>query len=318
MKESTRRSLSIDGGHGGRQSLKRDLYLNRTLYLLFIPAIFYFVIFRYVPIIGNIIAFMNYRPALGFLKSDWVGLDNFVRFFKSPFAMRTIRNTVVLNVLLLIFEFPAPIIFALLLNEMKTNAYKKTIQTISYLPHFISLVVICGIVQLFVQSTGIVTQIMSFLGLIEPKDLLAEAESFRLVYVLSEIWASFGWSSIIYLATLSNVDVNLYEAAEIDGAGRLRKIWHVTVPALVSVIIVLLIMRIGRIMSMGTEKIILLYRPVTYETADTLSSYVYRVGLLQANYSLGSAVDIFNSIINVTLLVTANKLARKTTGESLF
>ena len=301
-----------------RDSWAYDLKKNKIIYLMFLPIIAYYLIFHYAPMFGIVIAFEKYKPAKGIFGSQWIGLKNFEKFFTGPYAIRLIRNTVLLNVYLILFGFPAPIIFALLLNEMAPKMYKKICQTVSYMPHFISSVVACGIVTIFVQSNGLVTSILNALRLVDSVDLLAFSQYFRTIYVASDIWQAIGWGSIIYLATLSNVDMNLYEAADIDGASRLKKMWHVTLPALVPVIVVQLIMRIGSIMSMGAGKVILLYRSSTYETSDIISSYVYRAGLLNQDFSLGAAVDLVNSIINISLLVGANYFSRRMTEESLW
>ncbi len=304
----------INNKHGWRYDLKK----YKIIYIMFIPIMVYYIIFHYIPLFGVVISFMKYKPAKGILGSKWVGWGNFEKFFSGPYAWRLIRNTIMLNGLLLLWGFPAPIVFALLLNEMAPNKYKKVCQTVSYMPHFISSVVACGIVILFVQSNGLVTTLLNWLGLVPRADLLAFPVYFRSVYVASDIWQAVGWGSIIYLATLSNVDMNLYEAADIDGAGRIQKIWHITLPALVPVIVVQLIMRIGSMMSIGAGKVILLYRASTYETSDIISSYVYRAGLLNQDYSLGAAVDMFNAVINIFLLCSANYVSRRLTEESLW
>ena len=285
---------------------------------MFAVVMIYYIIFHYLPMLGIVMGFQNFRPAKGFLESDWVGFKNFIDFFSGPYAGRLIRNTILLNLYLLLFGFPAPIIFALMLNEMRAKRYKSVMQTISYMPHFVSAVVACGIVSLFCQSGGLLTSAFHALGLSDRVDLLAYPQYFRSIYVIMDIWQSLGWGSIIYLATLSNVDLNLYEAADIDGAGRFRKIWNITLPALLPVIVVQLIMRIGSMMSLGAGNVILLYRASTYETSDIISSYVYRAGLLNQKYSLGTAVDLFNSIINIGLLTSANYISRKVTEESLW
>lgn len=267
---------------------------------------------------GIVIGFQKYRPARGIAGSDWVGLENFVKFFTGPYAFRLIRNTLVLNLLLLAFSFTAPIIFALMLNEMRPGKYKSLMQTISYMPHFISAVVVCGLLMMFTESSGVITSIFHMLGLSEQTFLLGRAEYFRSLYVIQDIWQELGWGSIIYLATVSNVDVNLYEAADIDGANRFRKIWSITIPALIPIIVVQLIMRVGALMSLGSGKVILLYRSSTYETADIISSYVYRAGLLNQDYSLGTAVDLCNSVVNIALLFFANTVSRKLTEQSLW
>ncbi|MGN0801590.1 MAG: ABC transporter permease [Candidatus Faecivicinus sp.] len=301
-----------------KKTWRYDLKRHKVIYLMFLAVFIYYFIFHYIPMFGIVIGFQKYRPAKGILNSDWVGLKNFIKFFTGPYAFRLIRNTIVLNLLLLCFSFTAPIIFALMLNEMKPGKYKSLMQTISYMPHFISAVVVCGLLLMFTQSTGVITAIFSALGLSDKSFLLSRAEYFRPLYVIQDIWQELGWGSIIYLATVSNVDMSLYEAAEIDGAGRFRKIWSITIPALIPVIVVQLIMRIGSLMSLGSGKVILLYSPSTYETADVISSYVYRAGLLNQDYSLGTAVDLCNSVVNIALLFLANTASRRLTEQSLW
>ena len=305
-------------GEKHKVSWRTDLKKHKIIYAMFAVVMIYYLVFHYLPMAGIVMAFQNFRPAKGFLGSDWVGMKNFIDFFTGPYAGRLIRNTILLNLYLLIFGFPAPIIFALMLNEMRAKRYKSVMQTISYMPHFVSAVVACGIVTMFCQSSGLLTSAFHFLGLSDLVDILAYPKYFRSVYVIMDIWQSVGWGSIIYLATLSNVDLSLYEAADIDGAGRFRKIINITLPALLPVIVVQLIMRIGSMMSLGAGNVILLYRASTYETSDIISSYVYRAGLQNQKYSLGTAVDLFNSLINIALLVSANFVSRKLTEESLW
>jgi putative aldouronate transport system permease protein len=290
---------------------------NKYLYLMLLPLLVYYFIFHYVPMGGAIIAFQNYKPALGFFKSPWVGLTHFKDFFTGPYAWRLIRNTLLLNVYQIIFGFPVPIILALMINEVRLRSFKKVVQTISYMPHFISLVVICGMLVTFSRTDGLFNDVRVLFGL--PRlSLLAENSMFRTIFTASGIWQTMGWGSIIYLSALSGVDPNLYEAASLDGAGRIKKITHVSFPALTPIIIIQLIMRIGNILTQGFEKIILLYNPLVYENADVISSYVYRRGLQEMDYSFGAAMGIFNSAINLIILVTANSLARKYSEESLW
>ena len=249
--------------------------------------------------------------------SEWIGLKNFSDFFGSYYAGRLIWNTFLINFYDLIFSFPAPIIFALLLNEVKAAKFKKTVQTITYMPYFISLVVVASIIVEFTSSRGFIVDILSLFGF-EKKSLLGEAQYFRAVFVGSNIWQSLGFNSIIYLAALSGVDQELYEAATIDGAGRWKKMWYITLPCISSTVIIMLILRIGSMMNVGFEKIILLYNPATYETADVISSFVYRKGLQEMNYGYSTAVGLFNSVINFTLLVISNKLSRKFSETSLW
>ena len=302
-------------------SLKKRLYLDykkrKLLYWMIFPVILYYLVFNYVPMLGQIIAFQNYRPARGIFGSDWVGMRHFINFFKGPFSGRVIRNTIILSLYDILFAFPMPILLALMLNEIKNGAFKRLTQTITYMPHFVSLVIMCGMIVNFTNSRGVITSIMAMFGF-SPTNLLSKPQYFRAIYTISTIWKTIGWSSIIYLATLSTIDPNLIEAADIDGAGRFRKIYHIIIPALIPIISIQLIMRIGHLMSQGAEKIILLYSPIVYETADTIASYVYRVGLTEQNYSLASAVGMFNSVVNLCLLVFANWFSRHFVQESLW
>lgn len=300
---------------------KRRLWVRlkkyKTIYLMLLPVIVYYILFHYVPMGGLVIAFENYKPAKGIFGSEWVGLQNFKKFLTGMYAGRVIRNTLVLNLLLLVFGFPAPIILALMMNEMKDNWYKKTLQTVSYMPHFVALVVVCGLLSDFCMTDGLINDIIAFFGG-ERVNLLSSQKHYRTVYVVSNIWQNVGWNSIIYLSALSSVDSSLHEAAAIDGAGRIRRIIHVNLPAIAPVVIIKLIMRIGHLMTEGHEKTILLYSPIVYEKADLISTYVYRYGLEKTQYSYGSAVGVFNSVVNLIFLVTANKISRSVGDTSLW
>lgn len=296
----------------------RKNYKQFTLvYWLSIPILVYYIIFHYLPLFGICIAFQDYRAAKGVLGSKWVGMKHFISFFNGDYAWRLIRNTLLINFYNLLFGFPAPILLALLINEVKCTPFKKTVQTISYMPHFISTVVICGLLADFCASTGIITTITTVFGF-ERTNLLNQAKLFRTIYVGSGIWQGIGWGSIIYLATLSSTDPCLYEAAVIDGAGRFQQVIHVTLPTLVPLIILQLIMRMGQMMSVGYEKIILMYNGLTYETGDVISSYVYRRGLQSGEFSFGTAVGLFNSLCNLVMLVCSNYISGKLTGESMW
>lgn len=297
--------------------LRKNYKEHKMYYWIAIPIVVYYVLFHYLPMGGVVIAFQNYRPAKGLLGSSWVGLKHFKTFFNSIYAGRLIRNTIMINLLNLIFSFPAPIILALLLNEVRAARFKKTVQTISYMPHFISMVVICGLLVDFCSSRGVITSIAVMFGA-NRDNLLNHPELFRAIYVGSDIWQQIGWGSIIYLATLSGTDPNLYEAAAIDGANRFQQVIHVTIPTLIPLIMLQLIMRMGQMMSLGYEKIILLYNGLTYETADVISAYVYRKGLQTGDFSFGTAVGLFNSLCNIILLVLANSISGKLTKESMW
>lgn len=315
-------SMSMSGqARAKKQSfwkrLSLDLRRNKIVYLMALPMIAFYVIFHYIPMGGVVIAFQNFRPARGFMGSDWVGLRHFVDFFTGPFAWRVIRNTFLLNFYDIVFGFPMPIILALLLNEVRLKSFKKVVQTISYMPFFISIVVICGILADFSRSAGLFNIILGWFGR-EPENLLMQQHLFRRIFVGSGIWETVGWGSIIYLASISTIDPTMYEAADMDGATRLRKIWNITLPALIPIISILLIMRIGNIMTQGAEKVLLLYNPLTFETADVISTFVFRRGLEEMNFSFGAAVGLFNSVVNVTTLVVANGVFRRFAKESLW
>ena len=282
-----------------------------------LPVVLYFIIFNYIPMAGIVMAFEKFTVKDGIFGSPWVGLKNFTDFFQSYYCFRVIRNTFLLSFYDLIFGFPAPIIFALLLNEVHSRVFKRSVQTISYLPYFISMVVIAGLIIDFTGSGGFITNILQNFG-VKNENLLAKAEYFRTIFVSTNIWQNLGFGSIIYLASLSGIDPELYEAAVIDGAGKIKQIWHVTLPGISSTIIILLILRLGVMMTVSFEKVILLYSPITYETADVISSFTYRKGLLEFNYGYSTAVGLFNSVINFILILTANFLSRKYSETSLF
>ena len=299
------------------KSFFNDVRRNAGLYIILIPVLAYFFIFAYLPMGGIIMAFEQYTPKGGFLHSQWVGLKHFQDFFGSVYFGRLLKNTLAISVLNLIFGFPAPIIFALLLNEVGNKIFKKTLQTVSYLPYFISLVIVCGLVADFTGSDGPITELIVLLGG-ERKNYLGQPEYFRPIYILSDMWQGIGFSSIIYLAALAGIDQELYEAAGLDGANRWQQVLHVTLPGIMPTIITLLILRLGTMLAVGYEKIILLYSSNTYETADVISSYVYRKGLQEFNYSYSAAVGLFNSVINMILLIISNKLSKKYTETALF
>jgi putative aldouronate transport system permease protein len=298
----------------------RDISMSPILYIMLLPVLIYFILFRYKPMYGVLIAFTDFYPGAPILDMDnWIGLRNFTDFFNSRDFLRVIGNTVNISLSTLIIGFPMPIIFALLLNELRSARFSRAIQTFSYLPHFISLVVICGLIRNFVGPYGFVQHLAVFFGIVEPgMSLLNFSRLFVPIYVTSEIWQGMGYMSIIYLAALTGINPELYEAAIVDGANRWRRVLHVTIPGILPTIITMLLLRMGGIMTIGYEKIILLYSPSTYETADVISSFVYRVGLQNARFSFATAVGLFNSAINITILVTANTVSRKLTVMSIF
>ncbi|MBE7060152.1 MAG: sugar ABC transporter permease [Ruminococcaceae bacterium] len=304
-----------NGGFWAR--LKKDFKRNYVLYLMVLPVVAYYITFCYIPMHGVIIAFLDYDPGWGILKSDWVGLSNFKDFFQSMYFPRLLRNTLSISISTLVFGFPAPIIFALLINEVKNKHFSKTIKTATYLPHFISLVVICGMIKDFTGANGIVTQLFAKFGG-ESKAMLSNEKLFLPVYVVSEIWQKVGWDSIIYIAALTGINQELYEACSIDGGNRWKQTLHVTIPGIMPTVIIMLILRMGGILGVGHEKIILLYNESIYSTADVISSYVFRRGLIDANYSFATAVGLFNSVVNIIFLIAANTISRKVTENSLW
>lgn len=305
--------------HAGRLPLNivKDIVQNKYLYVMLAPILAYFFIFQYIPMYGATIAFKDFNPRLGIAGSPWIGFEHFKDFFGGMYFWRVFKNTLMISLYDLIFGFPAPLILALLLHEVKNALFKRAVQTITYLPHFISIVIICGIIKDFTSSDGVINDIIVFFGG-ERVTMLLEPSFFRTIFVSSNIWQHVGWGTIIYLAALSAIDPEQYEACKIDGGGRWRQMLHVTLPGLLPVFVILLIMDIGRIMSVGFEKIILLYNPTTYVTADVISSYVYRIGLQDFQFSFSAAVGLFNSVINFGLVIGANWLSRKLNDTSLW
>lgn len=310
-----------------RTYILKGLSRGKYVYLMFLPVLVWYALFCYVPMYGIIIAFKDYVPGMNFFAGEWVGFKYFIDFFQSPFFFRTVKNTIMLNLWDLAFGFPAPIILALLLNEVRVNWFKRAVQTVSYMPHFVAMVVIVAIVKDVTSSDGLINTLIKGLGVtlggMNPDDykpvmFLDEPKYFRPIYVFSGIWQGIGWGSIIYLSALSGIDPQLYEAADIDGAGRFTKMRHITLPGISPTIIIMLIFAVGGIMSSGFEKIILLYKPLTYEVADVVATYVYRKGLEESMFSLSTAIGLFNTVVNFALLVLVNKLSAKVSETSLW
>ncbi|MFD0961733.1 ABC transporter permease [Paenibacillus chungangensis] len=299
-------------------ALRKDYKSHKYLYVMIAPVLLYYVIFHYAPMYGAIIAFKDFHVARGIVESPWVGFKHFEDFFGSYYFWRLIENTFVLNLYQLLFVFPAPILFALLLNELIGPWFKRIVQTVTYLPHFISLIVVGGMITQFVSRDGMITDLLVWFGM-ERTALLGHPEYFRSIYIISDIWQSVGWSSIIYLAAISGVNPELYEASRMDGAGRIKQMWHVTLPGIAPIIVILLILKIGSMMDIGFEKIILLYNPNTYVTADVINTFVYRRGLTSSlEFSYATAVGLFQASINFILLIFANWFSRKASETSLW
>lgn len=294
--------------------IKRDRYLL----LMFLPIVAYYIIFHYLPMSGAVIAFKRFTPGHGIYYGNWVGLKWFEQFLTSPYAGRLIRNTVLISVYYIGFGFPLPILFAVCISEIRHSGVKRTIQTVSYLPHFISTVILVGMMtNIFALDHGLVNTVLKAMGK-EQVAFFQDPGCFRALYVGSSIWQGFGWNSIIYISAISGIDPTLYEAGDIDGISRFGKAVHITLPMILPTIIILFIMELGGIMSVGFEKVFLMYNTATYETADVISTYVYRKGLNNGEYSFSSAVGLFNSVVNFALVFASNTLCKKTTGSSLW
>jgi putative aldouronate transport system permease protein len=312
------RSRSEPAKRPAWRGLRRSIATHPWIYVMLVPGIVYFVLFNYLPMFGVVIAFQRFNPFQGVLHSPWIGLENFLRFFRSIYLWRLIRNTLLLNGYGLLIGFPAPIILALMLNEVRDGLFKRGVQTASYLPYFISTVVVASMITgILSPQGGLVNNLVQALGG-GAHDYLGDPKWFRHIYVWSDVWQFVGWNSIIYLAALSNIDVALYEAAEIDGAGRFAKMRYISLPGILPVIMIILLLSLGSMLSIGFEKVFMLYSPGTYETADVISTYVYRTGFVGTDYGFGAAVDLFNSVVNLGLLVLFNWGARRMQQQTLW
>lgn len=297
--------------------LSARIWKHRHYYLMLLPAVVYVILFCYAPMYGLQIAFKNYKVSLGIAASPWVGLRNFTDFFQSYYFVTLMKNTLVLSIYSLVVGFPIPIIVALVLNEMK-GKFKKVTQTLLYAPHFISLVVLVSIMNSMLSpSQGVVNTILEMVGL-ERNYFMANPDYFRHLYVWSGIWQGMGWGAIIYLAALAGVDPSQHEAADIDGASRMQKILHINIPAIMPTIVIMLILRMGQIISVGYEKVYLMQNSMNIETAEVISTYVYKRGIINSNYSFSSAVDLFNNVISVIMVLLANWISKKVSKTSLF
>jgi putative aldouronate transport system permease protein len=307
----------ITNSKKGKQLWKR-ICAHKILYLFLAPTIIYLAIFSYAPMYGIQIAFKDYSPGLGMLKSKWVGLKHIKIFINSYYFWPIIKNTITLSTYSMLLGYPTPIFLALLLNEIRNKKYKKFIQTTLYAPHFISMVVMVGIIIITLSpSIGIINKFMEFLNL-ERQYFIVQPKAFKHIYVLSGIWQGAGWSAIIYLAALSNIDPQVYEASIIDGANRIQRVWYINIPVIRPTVSIILIMSIGRLISVGFEKALLLQNPLNAEASEVISTYVYKRGLLEGKYSFSAAIGFFNNIINIILLVLANFLVSKVSETSLF
>ncbi|MEW1718259.1 ABC transporter permease subunit [Streptomyces sp. NPDC093109] len=301
----------------GRRTWRRALRRDWQLYSLVVLPLLFFLVFRYLPMIGNVIAFRRFEPGGSLLGERWVGLRYVRMFLTDPTFWQVFTNTLWLGTLTLVFCFPVPIVLALLFNEFRSRALKRFVQSVSYLPHFLSIVIVAGITMQLLATDGPVNQALRAFGG-DTVPFLQEPGWFRTVFVGSEIWQTAGWGTILYLAALTTIDEDLYEAARIDGANRWRQIWHVTLPGIRPTMITLLILNIGTFMAVGFEKVLLLYNPLTYPTADVISTYLYRTGVESNNFSYAAAIGLFEAVIGLILILSANQLSRRTVGTSLW
>ncbi|MDF2958349.1 MAG: sugar transporter permease [Paenibacillus sp.] len=300
--------------------LRKTSYIikNWQIYSMILPGLLFFVIFKYIPLAGSIIAFQNYNPFGGILGSEFVGFKHFVQLFSYEEFFLVLRNTLLISLYQLIFGFPAPILLALLLNEVRKAVFKRVLQTVLYVPHFLSWVIVGSmVISLLSPDSGLINRILTALG-IEKIFFMQEPEYFRSIIVISGIWKEVGWGTIIYLAALTGINPELYEAAEVDGAGKLRQVFSVTLPALLPTIMVLLLLKIGHVLDLGFEQIYILLNPLVRESGDILDTYIYRVGLLGGQYSYTTAVGIFKSVVGLILILGTNAISKKTTGNSLY
>lgn len=300
-------------------SAKKYFFKYWQFYALLLIPVIYYIIFRYVPMAGNIIAFRRYRAGHSIFGDEWSGLKYFRQFIGDRTFWRAFKNTLVLNVAYLLVRFPLTLIFALLLNEIKALWWKKFVQTVSYLPHFISMVIVTGMIRELVSTSGPINALIQKLGG-DPISFIAQPKWFSTIFVASGVWQSLGWGTILYLAAISGINPSLYEAAKVDGANHFQCVWHVTIPCILPTITTLLILDIGGLVGSGGafEKVFLLYNPMTYEKADIISTFVFRLGLGSGNYSYATAVGLFEAVLNLTLLTGANKISKKLTGAGLW
>ncbi|MBP1993200.1 ABC transporter permease [Paenibacillus eucommiae] len=296
-------------------NLSNDAWI---LWLMALPGVAYFIIFKYTPMLGNVIAFQEYNIFQGIFNSPWVGFKQFIKMFEYPEFMQIFRNTLILSFYTIVFGFPAPLLFALLLNEVRWMFFKRVTQTLVYLPHFLSWVIVGGIFINLLSYDGIINTVLAGFGLEKPIDFITQSHYFRGILVITDTWKEVGWGTIIYLAAITAVNPNLYEAAMVDGAGRWKQIWHITLPSIMSTIIVLFLLKIGTFMESNFEQIYIFLNPLVRDVGEVIDTYVFRVGFQGSKFSYTTAIGIFKSIIGLVLIVSLNNISKKTTGESLY
>lgn len=303
---------------GSRSALRAELSRNKYLYLLALPGLIFFILFKYVPMWGVIIAFQNFSPYMGVFNSEWVGFEHFAAFFAHPDFWLLFRNTMAINLMSLVLFFPLPIMLSLMLNEVRIQSYKRIVQSIVYMPHFLSWVVIAGLTfLLFATGEGLFNKMLAAVGL-ERIDFLTNPNGFWLMLTAQSIWKEAGWGTILFLAAIAGIDPQQYEAARMDGASRLRQMWHVTLPGIRNVVLILLILRLGQMMDVGFEQVFLMYNGAVSHVAEVFDTYVYRVGIQQGQFSFSTAVGLFKSVVGLTLVVLSNKLAKRFGEDGIY
>ena len=301
-----------------KDSIRKRILTCRERYLMLLLPVIWYILFLYTPMYGIMIAFKDYRAARGIWGSEWIGLEHFKRFFSSFYFGRIVGNTLTINILSLLFGFPFPIFLALLLGELRNGKFRKVLQNVAYIPHFLSAVIVVSIMQLILNpNTGVYNMIRQWFGL-PVTNYFASVGAFKPMYIISGIWQNMGWDAILYIAALAGIDTTLYEAASIDGAGRLQKIWHISLPGISSTITIMLLLRCGQIMNIGYEKVLLMQNSLNQASSDVISTYVYRVGILEGNFDYSTAISLFNSVCNILLLLLANAIAKRVNGTSLW
>lgn len=314
-KHSTVKQKSSSGG--GKRTWIYDFKMNKWLYMMAVPIVVYFIVFNYIPMGGILMAFQDFKPVRGIFGSNWVGLKNFIDFFTGPNFATILRNTLVINLLGLAVGFPLSIVYALLLNELYMKLFKKAVQTLHYLPYFVSMVVICGIIIDFCSTNGVVTNVLVSVFGFKRENLLQNPNYFWAINLLSDIWQGLGYGAIFFVASITSVSQELHEAAAIDGAGRLKRAWNITIPGIMPAIVTMLVLKCGMLLQVGGDKILLLYNPSIYSTADVISTHVQRMGIEQMNYGYSTAVGLFNSVVGTVLLIGSNYISGKLTDTSV-
>lgn len=315
---SRRNSSSLTKKTNARKKSYNCMKNNKELFLIFLPGLIYYIIFKYGPMYGVMIAFKDYGPFLGVNASPWVGLKHFINFFSNQDFFMLMKNTLLLGLYSIVWSFPFPIIFAILLNEVRNKKMKKLVQTASYLPAFLSVVVVCSMaIDMLSPNNGIINVVLSKLGM-EKHYFVADPKWFRTIYIATDVWQNLGFNAIIYIAAITAIDSSLYEAADIDGCSRIKSIWYITIPCILPTIMTMLIMKTGQVFRIGAEKVLLLYTPLTHDVAEVFGTYVYRKGIQQSEYSFSTAVGLFESLVSLAILLVTNQISRRMSKTSLW